>query len=50
VFLPKPSKFVERLNVKDKKISIGNNLFKKKVLAITFKKKLTWDVAPSNSR
>jgi hypothetical protein len=30
VFLPKPSKFVERLNVKDKKKSIGNNLPKKK--------------------
>ncbi len=26
MFLPKPSKSVERLNVKDKKISIGNNL------------------------
>jgi hypothetical protein len=50
VFLPKPSKFVEKLNVKDRKISIGNNLLQKKVLAITILKKLTWDVAPSNSR
>jgi hypothetical protein len=30
VFLPEPSKSVERLNVKDRKTSIGNNLKKNK--------------------
>jgi hypothetical protein len=39
MFLLKPSKSIERLNVKDKKKSIGNNLQKKGVLTITIKKK-----------
>jgi hypothetical protein len=38
MFLPKPSKSVERLNVKDRKTGMGNNLKKKKCVSNIGKK------------